>query len=138
MEADAQTRATIVTGDEAQQVTPSKTETTNTFLTEHLLIMPTPLCREAARTLPEAMVAALDIYKCRTEGGCSEWPIEEDDQPLSNPYSSQKTGFCERLRPYRTSFPKKPWLEERTRLSRYFYLNIGEKLLQHNPTPTPV
>ena len=93
MEVDDLKGTTQTAAEEAQQVTPSITETTNTFLTEHLLIIPTPLHREAGRPLPKAMVATLDTYKCRTEGCCSEWTIEEDDQPLSSHYSSQKTGF---------------------------------------------
>ena len=107
MEADAQTRATIVTGDEAQQVTPSKTETTNTFLTEHLLI-PTPLRREVVRPLPEAMVAALDIYKCRTEGVCSKWAIEEDAQSLSGTVVAALTRFLFAYRSETSTTPITP------------------------------
>ena len=79
MEVDDLKGTTQTAAEEAQQVTPSITETTNTFLTEHLLIIPTPLHREAGRPLPKAMVATLDTYKCRTEGVCSKWAIEEDD-----------------------------------------------------------
>ena len=88
MEEVAHTETTPDKGEEAYQVTLPITETT-----EHLLLIPPPLRRVDVRPLPEAMVAALDTYKCRTEGVCGQWAIEEDAQPLSGTMVATLTTF---------------------------------------------